>query len=513
VNILDRTIGTFAPRWQLKRERARMAIDLLRRAQLYEGASGGRRTRGWRRSVSDADSAIGGSLNALREGARDLVRNNAHADGGILETLIADVVGLGIVPTEQHEAFKRWSESTDCDADGRLDLAGLQDVVMRTVVESGEVLVRRRFRRLEDGYALPFQLQVLEPDYLDTLRDGIMLPNGGKIVQGVELDALGQRAAYWIFREHPGSTRAVLGRTGVYGSYRVPATEILHIFKPGRPGQNRGPSWFASSLLKFRDYDEFDDATLVKAKIAACLAVITSDTDGSGAPLGAATTEHPEIDSIEPGAILNVTPGRSITVVDPPQARDYGPYSQTVLRTLGRPFGVTYEGMTGDYSNVNFSSARMARIASWTKIERWRWRILILQFLNPVWVWAMQAAALAGLPVVESTDWTAPGMPMIEPDKEGLAAMRNIRSGIQTPSEVLRERGYTPKRFFEEFAKDFAMLDKLGLALDCDPRRMTQAGILQTNVKSPLAEEPPAPATQAAVPQATAAQDAGAAGD
>ena len=492
MNILDRTIGALAPRWQLKRERARMAIDLLRR-HYYDAATTGRRTQGWRRVIGDANTAIGPSLSRLREGARDLVRNNGLADGGILDTLTTDAVGWGIVPAAKHDAFKRWADSTDCDADGRLDLPGLQEMVLRTVVESGEVLVRRRWRRLEDGFALPFQLQVLEPDYLDTLKDAA-LENGGRIIQGVEFDSLGTRVAYWMFREHPGSTRAVLGRSVMSGSYRVPASEILHIFKPGRAGQVRGPSWFGSSLMKFRDYDEYDDATLMKQKIAACLSVLTSDTDGSAAPLGETTADAPKIDSLEPGAILNVASGRSIEVVQPPSSRDYPEYSKTVLRQLARPFGVTYEGMTGDYSNVNFSSARMARIASWAKIQKWRWRILVLQFLNPVWRWAMEAAAISGMPVVEATEWTAPALPMIEPDKEGLAASRNVRSGVQTLSEVIRERGYSPEQFLKELADDFSILDKLGLVLDCDPRRMTQAGQLHANVKSPVAEDPPPPA-------------------
>jgi lambda family phage portal protein len=491
MNILDKTIGALAPRWQLKRERARMAIDLLRR-HYYDAATSGRRTQGWRRVIGDANTALGPSLSRLREAARDLVRNNAIADGGILDTITTDAVGWGIVPAAKHEAFRRWSESIDCDADGRLDLAGLQEMVLRTVVESGEVLVRRRWRRPEDGFALPFQLQVLEPDYLDTLRDAA-LENGGRIIQGVEFDALGVRVAYWIFREHPGSTRAVLGRSVMSGSSRVPASEMLHIFKPGRAGQVRAPSWFASALLKFRDFDEFDDATLMKQKIAACLSVLTSDSDGTAAPLGSVTADAPTVDALEPGMVLNAPPGKTFEIVQPPQARDYPEYSKTVLRTLGRPFGITYEAMTGDYSQVNFSSARMARIGYYSKVQRWRWRILVLQFLNPVWRWAMEAAAIAGLPVVESTEWTAPSLPMIEPDKEGLAASRNVRSGVQTLSEVIRERGYSPEQFLKELANDFSILDELGLVLDCDPRRMTQAGQLHANVKSPVAEDPPPP--------------------
>jgi len=68
---------------------------------------------------------------------------------------------------------------------------------------------------------------------------------------------------------------------------------------------------------------------------------------------------------------------------------------------------------------------------------------------------------------------------MIEPDKEGLAIVRNIRGGISTPSEVLRERGFVPDEFWDEYQEDFNDLDRRGLVIDADARKMTQAGQAQ----------------------------------
>jgi capsid protein len=80
----------------------------------------------------------------------------------------------------------------------------------------------------------------------------------------------------------------------------------------------------------------------------------------------------------------------------------------------------------------------------------------------------------AGAP--SAARWTPPPLPMIEPDKEGLAYQRNIRSGLMTLSEAIRERGYDPDEMLTELADDFKRLDKLGLVLDIDGRKMTQAG-------------------------------------
>lgn len=484
---LDRAATAVAPAWQLRRLRARAQVELFQRT--YDAATVSRRTEGWRRSTTDANTVIGPSLSKLRDVARDLVRNNAYAESA-LATIVDHTVGWGIVPTVEHKAFNAWATSTDCDADSRHDLAGLQKLVMRTVAESGECLVRRRWRRTEDGFALPMQLQVIEPDFLDTTKS-LALPNGGRIIQGVEFDPVGYRVAYWLFRNHPGSSLRP-GGSIFSQSYRVPAESVCHIAKLGRPGQVRAVTWFAPVLLRFKDFDEFEDATLMKQKIAACLAVITSDVDGTAPPLGASggiSGTDETIDTIEPGMIMNVPPGRRVDVVQPPSVGEYADYTRVSLHAIASGLGVTYEDLTGDYQNLPFSAARMSRIRHWARVEDWRWRMLIPQFLDPVWGWAMEAAELAGMLTVARTGWTPPGMPMLEPDKEGLAASRNIRAGISTLYDEIRQRGFNPETFLKDYAAQMKTLDDLGIVLDSDARKMSQQGLKhQADAAGPAAK-------------------------
>lgn len=481
-SLLDRAIAALSPQRGLKRQRARIAAVMLAdQARHYEGAAIGRRTQGWKRPATDANSAAGPSLSKLRDAARDLERNNAFAESAV-STIVDHAISWGIVATAKHQAWLAHTESTAIDADGRNNLLGLEKLAKRTVVVSGEVIVRRRWRRLEDGLPLPFQVQVLEPDYIDTGKDG-RLSNGNYCIQGVEFDLLGRRAAYWLFKEHPGASLFRSGASAFGQSQRVPASEILHVFKQSRPGQVRGPSWFAPVLLTSKDYDDLKDAKLMQQKVASCLAVITSDVDGTGVGLGTTSTStkknEPFIDTLSPGAIINAPPGRNIQVVNPPSVSEYPEYSKTVLREIATGLGVSYEDLTGDYTGMPFSAARMSRLRHWARVQDWRWRVIVPQFLNPLWGWAMEAAELAGLPVVPKTDWTAPALPMIDVDKEALAIMRQIRSGLTTFSEAIRERGYEPTAFMDELKRDFEKLKELGLVLDSDPRVMTQAGQAQ----------------------------------
>ena len=235
----------------------------------------------------------------------------------------------------------RWAGTTDCDADGRHDLNGLIRLALRCVVESGEVIIRQRFRRNDDGLAVPMQLQVMEPDHIDD----------GEHFQGVEFDAIGKRVAYWLYPDHPGSAYGSVQR-----SRRVPSDGVLHVFDTLRSGQVRGMSWFAPLLLRFRDFDDYEDATLMKQKIAACLSVITSDVNGDGAPLGTGA-ESELIDSLEPGMVLNVPPGRSVDVVNPPTNTDYDSFAAAQLRAIASGLGVTFEDLTRNYQRLPFSAA------------------------------------------------------------------------------------------------------------------------------------------------------------
>lgn len=486
-NWIDRVIGTVAPHRQLQRIRARVASAMVLRH--YEAASVGRRTQNWNRSASDANTANGiGALAYLRDVARDLVRNNPYAEAAVA-TIVDHTVGWGITAkTRDAKAaarWKAWADSTLCDADGVHTLAGLQKLILRTVVVSGECLVRRRSRLLSDGLPIPLQLQVLEPDYLDTNKSGAT-PNGGVIVQGVEFGPLGDVAAYWLFQTHPGATLGTTASTIFPGSRRIPASEIIHVFNSKRPGQARGASWFSPVILRLKEIDEYEDATVVKQKIAACLSVVTSDVDGTGQGLGTTDdTPTPGTDTLSPGAVLNIPAGRTVSVVQPPSVSEYSPFIQAQLRAVATGLHVTYEDLTGDFSQVNFSSGRLARLKHWARVEDWRWRMLVPQACDRMWAWAMEALVIAGeLEAVPEVRWSAPPMPMLEPDKEGLAHQRLVRNHLQSWSESVRQMGYDPDDVLDEMREDMRRFDTAGIISDIDPRRTTQAGQYQSTAEA-----------------------------
>jgi capsid protein len=164
--------------------------------------------------------------------------------------------------------------------------------------------------------------------------------------------------------------------------------------------------------------------------------------------------------------------------------------------SVAASLGVTYEALTGDYGNVNFSSGRMGWIEFNRNIELWRWQMFIPQFCMTTWKWFVEAATVVGVaPRGEyvTAEWTAPRREMIDPTKEFPAMRDAVRSGLLTMSEAVRSMGYDPQNHFEEMQKDNERLDQLGLVIDSDPRKTSRGGQLQVEQKDEgQTSEPPA---------------------
>jgi lambda family phage portal protein len=217
-------------------------------------------------------------LSTLRTRSHDIVRKNPYAANAI-DSIVSNCIGTGIKPQSKakDQDFRRkiqelWLSWTDeADSAGVVDFYGLQSLVLRSVIECGECFVRLKIDK--KNATVPLKLQVLESEHLDSSKDSA-LPNGNIIRSGIEFDKTGKRVAYYLYREHPGeSTFQSLE------SLRIPASEILRIFKPLRPGQIRGEPWLSNVLLKLHDLDQYEDAELVRKKTAAMFAGFVTRLD------------------------------------------------------------------------------------------------------------------------------------------------------------------------------------------------------------------------------------------
>ena len=431
------------------------------------------RLRNWKAEGGAVGSLLSANLDTLRSKSRDMVRKNPYA-ANIIDTIVSNCVGTGIKPQpklknpkKRKQIQKLWLDWTDeADSTGALDFYGLQELVLRSVIESGECLVRLRQRKPEDGLTVPLQLQVLESDHLDTTQDRL-LPNGHLIRSGIEFNKLGQRIAYYIFREHPGD-KSFSGQKSV----RIPATEILHIFKPQRPGQIRGEPWLSRVLLKLYELDQYDDAELVRKKTAAMFAgfITRLDPETNFMGEGAANAEGTALAGLEPGTMQFLDPGEDIRFSEPTDVGgQYDCFMRQQLRSIAAGMGITYEQLSGDLTNVNYSSIRAGLIEFRRRMAMLQHNIMVFQFCRPIWDRWLRLAQLSG--ALPDTDcdlkWVPQGFDWVDPLKDQQAQQMAVRNGFKSRSEVVSEMGYDADDIDEEIYDDNQRAKALGLIFDC----------------------------------------------
>ena len=462
----------------------------LTAARRYEGAAVSRRTADWTTSSTGPNQEIHADLVTLRNRHRDLIRNNSWAERGVT-AIVNNAIGPGIRCTwssaRRQKRWVAWYESTDCDAAGRADGYGLQSQILRAIAESGEVIVRRR-PALTPGLPVPLQVQILEADYLDHTRNEA-LPDGGYIRLGVQFDAQDRRAGYWLHREHPGdSVRNMVG----FGSVFVPAAEVLHIFLTERPNQVRGVPWGRAGYLAMRHVADYQDAQRERMRLAACFMAFRRVDSLAEIPEELQPAEYNLLDKLEPGTIEYLVPGTEMQFATPPQPEDDQSFIAAQLRAIAAAYGLPYEIITGDLSQVNFSSARMGWNEFARNIATWRWTMLGPQLLQPLARWYLEAEALVTprLQAPEVPLWTAPARVMVDEVREIPALVEKIRAGLISMPEAIRQQGMDPATTLAEIAAWNAELDKAGVILATDPRQnVTPAAPAVIAAATPTAPE------------------------
>lgn len=466
-----------APGWIARRERDRMI------AMHYRAARLGRNSDSLNPSRADADRA---STDRARIAAymRDMIRNTPFAARG-QAVITNNVVGDGIIPkleirskmTERAKAFysdlglrmiEDSLDTTAIDMRGLQNLYGLQRLVTNTIADAGEVLIRRH--RVEtDGRTLPLKLEVLEPDYIDSSRLG-RAEDGGEIREGIEYNAAGQRVAYWLYTQHPGGDY-ILGRNS-FLSERVPAADILHVFRVDRPGQSRGVSWFSPVAEKLMIFDDYEDAQLIRQQIASCFTAfrrLGSSGEAEKINLGG---------KLSPGSIMDIGIEDEMAFANPPGVDGYDEFTGRVLRAAAMGLGITYESLTGDLTGVNFSSARIGRLEMDRNVSSWQWLMMVPMMMQPLGEWILEAWAdaeprLWNLPDFKQNfkmTWVPPVRILVDPAREFSALNEAVRSGFQSRQGVVRQLGVDPERLRAEQLEDKLEADRLGLLFDSDPR-------------------------------------------
>lgn len=489
--LLDRIIGVFSPASQLKRSFARRQIE-----RSYQGAENNRLTNNKKPKNQPADQEMIGphGADSLRAWARALVRDNAYA-WNVVDTIVSNVVGDGITAQSTYEtpegediedandirdkAFAEWCECADVN--GELTFEEIQVLCQREIVEAGECLIRliRTPKNEHRGVSrpVPFALELIEADRLALDKDNyVRTGTENRIFRGVELDEKGKPLAYWIYKNHP-----LQGYGYERTPERVPANEIIHLYRKDRIGQTRGVSWFAPAMSWMRDLGVYVDNEIQASAIASCFtAFVKTDTPlGSLLPGGnesAVDDNGNTLEYLEPGIVARLKPNESIDFANPGRPNSASePWISLMLRGISAGTGTSYEAISKDFSKTSYSSSRTSKLEDRPRIKRWQ-NYMIWHLCQPVWDEFCNAAAVAGLngfptsaELLEdrrryaSVEWQRPELEWVDISAEQKSAESSLKTFTDTYQNVLGARGLSYRAVFYQRAKEDGLRKKLGL--------------------------------------------------
>lgn len=472
----------------------------------YEGAAEGRRSSGWDAPDTGPNSLIMPALRNLRSRSRAAVRNDPYA-ANVIDKRVSNLIGTGITPQPRllDKALRNamqvlWEDWVDeSDADELTDFYGQQALVARTVEQSGECFVRLRPRRMEDGLAVPLQLQCLAPEFVP--HDKFEVTRSGNVIRaGIEFNGIGRRVAYWCYRNHPSDKTSL--NAGYNALVRIPAEQILHIFEPLEPGQLRGVPRLAPVLKRLRSLDNYDDAVLFRQEVANLFAgfVRKPAPDGppqmdmlTGAPVTYDRDGFTPMVALEPGTMQELLPGEQVEFSDPPDGgNNYPDFMRQQLMAAAAGAGLPYELMTGDMRDVNDRAIRVVLTEFRRRLEQLQFSVYVHQLCRPVRSAWMDMAVLAGaLDLVDYTQrrreyqrtrWVPQGWAYIHPVQDVQSRMLEVGAGFASRSEMCLRSGTDAEIVDEENAADIARAKDLGLkysslsAIEDDPGEPDEKG-------------------------------------
>jgi lambda family phage portal protein len=497
-----------------------MGFEPIRQPQrrAYQGARVSRLTADWVTTGTSADSEIKSSFKGLRNRARQLCRDNDYARQA-LRAVQNNVIGHGIRHQGQvrmlrggkldeaingriHEEWERWMHKSRCDVSGILGFHDIERLLVRSMAESGEVFVRMIRRPFGDSQ-VPFALQVLEADYL--IDDDVPQAMAGNTVRmGIEVDSYLRPQAYHFYANHPGDTYAGNPRSNGR-RVRVPADEVIHLFLPERPGQTRGVTWFASALMRLHMLQGYEEAEVVRARASSALMGFITSPEGE--LLGDDVEQGERVSDFQPGVFKYLAPGESVTVpeLNAPDGQ-LEPFTRSMLRAVAAGVGVSFESISKNFSESNYSSSRLSLLE-----ERDTYRVLqrymIENFHQQVFEQWLEMAVLSGalsLPGYETNPdryrasrWVPRSWEWVDPQREVDAYKTAVRCGFKTLGQVIAEQGGDLDDVLVARQSELAMLDEMGIVVDTDPSEVTEGGSTQAPVAAgavPAFEdtEPPA---------------------
>jgi len=515
MNLLDHVIGYFAPSVGVRRFHARATMSQIEKligtsTGPYNAAKLGRLNTS-RRVALKENEVSGSQLDRLRADSWDQYRNNPSAKK-IVRSLESKVVGRGMQPESlatradgtPHNEFrarakKLWGalhsgfDARGLPGQGGLTMSGLQKLALRSVILSGDTFYRLRpidsVKKARHDLPISLTLQMIDSCRLadDSEIPAESIATGHTIWRGIELNADGERVAYWI-RSAP----IYAGANTLADAIRIPVEKMGHLFIEEDIDQLVGTPWMASIILRARRTDDLESNVLTATAMAACVVGTYSkptgaarfglgqgpDSVSSADGTDLTDTDGNSISKIQPGMIVNKGKDGSFDLISPNQPNmNPEAFVQHLQRGIatGMP-GIKSSTITGDYRNSSFSSERSADNDTWPEvndIQEW----FASSFCQPIWETVLRSAMIDGyfdgvISIAEfqsepgrfsAAKWQGPVALSINPKVDVEAAAKRIQNGQSSVQMECAKNNVNWRDVLNDAAELYAVAKEKGI--------------------------------------------------
>lgn len=448
------------------------------RRSYFAGAAGGRLLADWINAplIAARDESKLSAL-PLRGRGREMVRNDpifaryvrlladmvAGPDGIRTEPRLYAADGT-LLRTESRELgyqFQRWGERATCTRDKRLSWPEFQQQVVKLTPPEGEAFVRLHADR-RNPFGL--SLELIDPDLVNQELTQLPTPDRPAIYQGIELDAFGAAAAYWVWQDYDHRLPMV----------RIAAEQMLHLFWPNRPGAVRGLCHFAPVMMPARMLRGYREAELVASRASSAkmgflertnpelIAEDENDTSPRQLPTEAA-----------PGTIEELPIGYTYKPNDPQHPTTaYKDYVQSQEGEIAAGLHHSRITLFADWSSTNYSSGRMPVRQEQDHYRTWqRWEIEGL--CRPVYQRWVELAWLKGAITLPTGDPSANneaayiprGFGLYNPGEDIDVVEKMLRLRLTTRSRESARLGDDWEEVLEQTEADDELADDYGVDL------------------------------------------------
>ena len=193
---------------------------------------------------------------------------------------------------------------------------------------------------------------------------------------------------------------------------------------------------------------------------------------------------------MEPGAVRVLGNGESVHVpnLDAPDGQ-FEPFVRAMLRALAAGIGCSYESISRDYSQTNYSSSRLSLLQDQEAFKALQHQLQenLLSIIYDQWLEiAVLSGALSLSGYQQDTDhyhktrWLFRGWGWVDPFKEVQAYKEAVRCGFKTQAQVIAESGGDLEELLTARKSEIELAESLGLKFDTEPETVTDT---QTSTK------------------------------